>query len=220
MAGTREDPMHIPASDRGADDSEWRTFVEAHSFGHLVAAGIDRDVPVVVPTQFLLDGDRVLLHLAAPNPIFEALAEQPRVVLSVAGDWAFIPSAWKAIGAEDPALGIPTTYYAAVQLEGAATVSIEPEMVASVLRRQLSALQPEVPIADPELAHAAKLRSIRAITIGIDNVRAKFKFGGNVDEDHRRAVIDRLQARGHPGDRAAAAHTERRNQRPSGSSAI
>ncbi len=137
--------MHIPASDRGADDSEWRTFVEAHAFGHLVAAGIDREVPVVVPTQFLLDGDRVLLHLAAPNPIFEALAEQPRVVLSIAGDWAFIPSAWKAIGAEDPALGIPTTYYAAVQLEGAATVSVEPATVASVLRRQLSALQPEVP---------------------------------------------------------------------------
>ncbi len=204
--------MHSPAPDRGADDSEWRTFVEAHSFGHLVAAGIDRDVPVVVPTQFLLDGDRVLLHLAAPNPVFEALAEQPRVVLSIAGDWAFIPSAWKAIGEEDPALGIPTTYYAAVQLEGTAAVSVEPAAVAAVLRRQLSALQPDVPIADPELAHAAKLRSIRSITIAIDNVRAKFKYGGNVDEDHRRAVIDRLRARGQPGDLAAAAHTERRNR--------
>ena len=46
----------------------------------------------------------------------------PRAVLSVADDWAFIPSSWKAIGEEDPALGIPTTYYGAVQLVGRATV--------------------------------------------------------------------------------------------------
>ena len=45
------------------------------------------------------------------------------MVLSVAGDWSYIPSAWKAIGDEDPRFGIPTTYYAGVQLTGTATVS-------------------------------------------------------------------------------------------------
>ena len=34
---------------------------------------------------------------------------------------------------------------------------------------------------------------------------AKFKYGGNVDEPHRRAVVERLQERGGPGDDAAAA---------------
>src|ERR1017187_10175070 len=152
----REEWMHIPAPDRSIDETEWRTFIEAHAFGHLVAAGLSRNVPVVVPTQFVLDGDLVLLHLADPNPIFEALAEQPRVLLSVAGDWAFIPTDWKAIGDEDPALGIPTTYYAAIQLEGVATVGIEPSEVAAVLRKQLTALQPNVPVADPQLAHLVK----------------------------------------------------------------
>ena len=209
--------MHIPRHDRSIDETEWRTFVAGHAFGHLVAAGTRRDVPVVVPTQFLLDGNELLLHLAAPNPLFEALGEQPRVILSVAGDWAFIPSDWKAIGHEDPTLGIPTTYYAAVQLIGAATVEHEPAAVARVLRRQLAALQPEVPIADPELVHAARLRGIRAVTISVDEVRTKFKFGGNVDRDHRLAVIDRLRARGGVGDRAAADHTaERTAERPAG----
>ncbi len=207
-----EDHMHIPSPDRTLGESEWRTFVENNSFGHLVAAGRGRLVPVIVPTQFLLDGDRVLLHLAAPNPIFEAIAEQPRVVLSVAGDWAFIPSNWKAIGDEDPALGIPTTYYAAVQLEGIATVGVEPSDVAAVLRRQLNALQPEVPVADPEVAHYDKLRVIRAITISIDTVRAKFKYGGNVDDDHRQSVIARLKARNGSGDRAAADHATVRSR--------
>ena len=65
-----------------------------------------RDLPVVVPTQFVLEGDTVWLHLVRANPVFGALAENPRVLLSVADDWAFIPSSWKAIGertrARDP----------------------------------------------------------------------------------------------------------------------
>jgi transcriptional regulator len=37
-------------------------------------------------------------------------------------------------------------------------------------------------------------------------VRAKFKYGGNVDAEHRLAVVDRLKRRNGPGDAAAAAH--------------
>lgn len=204
--------MYISAVDRSVGEREWRPFVEHHGFGHLVAAGRDREIPVVVPTQFVLDADEVLLHLVAANPIFDALAEQPRVVLSVAGDWAFIPSAWKAIGVEDPRLGIPTTYYAAVQLVGTARVGSDPASVAEVLRRQVAVLQPEVSIADPADAHGAKLGAIRAVTITVDEVRAKFKYGGNVDDAHRRAVVERLRERSGPGDVEAAAHAERRGR--------
>jgi transcriptional regulator len=203
--------MYIAPPDRSTGDDEWRSFVEAQGFGHLVAAGRGRDVPVVVPTQFVLEGERVFLHLAAPNPVFAALAEQPRVVLSVAGDWAFVPSDWKAIGDEDPSLGIPTTYYGAVQLVGKSTVDVSPPSVAAVLRRQLNRLQPTVAIADPELVHRAKLKSIHAITIAIEEVRAKFKYGGNVDGAHRQAVIERLRGRDGPGDQAAARHAARRD---------
>ncbi len=101
---------------------------------------------MVVPTQFVLEGDTAWLHLVRANPVFGALAENPRVLLSVADDWAFIPSSWKVIGDEDPAFGIPTTYYGAVQLTGTATVHDErtaPGSVAAILRRQLSAFQPE-----------------------------------------------------------------------------
>ncbi len=169
-------PVYIAPADASSGESEWRPFVEANSFGHLVAAGRGRDVPVVVPTQF-------------------------------------VPSAWKAIGDEDPALGIPTTYYAAVQLTGTATVRDERETagsVAEVLRTQLEAVQPEVPIADPAVAHPRQLQSILGITIAVNAVAAKFKYGGNVDEAHRRAVATRLQARQRTGDIAAADHVLRR----------
>jgi len=202
--------MYIAKVDSGFGQDEWRQFVTDQGFGHLVAAGRGRDVPVVVPTQFVLDGNEVILHLVGKNPLLEAIGEQPRVLMSVAGDWAFIPSAWKAIGDEDPLLGIPTTYYAAVQLEGRATLLSDPEEIAAVLRHQLAVIQPEFEIADPLVAHKAQLSSIVGIRILIEEVRTKFKYGGNVDLEHREAVIAALECRGGPGDLAAARHTRRR----------
>jgi transcriptional regulator len=205
--------MYIAPADATLGEAEWRPFVEANSFGHLVAAGRNRDVPVVVPTQFVLEGDTVRLHLVRTNPLFDAVAENPRVLLSVAGDWAFIPSTWKAIGEEDPRLGIPTTYYAAVQLTGKATVHDErddPGRVSAVLREQLHAVQPDVPVADPAVDHPRKVLSILGISLAVEAVSAKFKYGGNVDEAHRLAVVERLRARNGPGDAAAAVHVLRR----------
>ena len=202
--------MYVAGVDRSFGEDEWRPFVEAQGFGHFVAGGDRSGYPVVVPTQFVLDGNEVLAHFAVPNPVFAALAANPAALMSVAGDWAFVPSDWKAIGDEDPALGIPTTYYSAVQLRGRAEVRSEPAAVAAVLRRQLAVLEPTTPIADPEEAHLARLRSIRAVVLTVEDVVAKFKYGGNVDDAHRRAVASRLRERGGPGDEAAARHVERR----------
>jgi transcriptional regulator len=115
----------------------------------------------------------------------------------------------KAIGDEDPALGIPTTYYASVQIVGAARVVDDPEGIAEVLGTQLSHLQPDIDVVDP-LEHGSRLRAIRALRLEITTVRSKFKYGGNVDAAHRLAVAKRLQKRDGPGDRAAASHLQRR----------
>ena len=70
--------MFIAPVDATLGETEWRPFVEAHPFGHLVApGGPARDLPVVVPTQFVLEDDTVWLHLVRANPVFEALAEDP-----------------------------------------------------------------------------------------------------------------------------------------------
>jgi transcriptional regulator len=201
--------MFVPVCDTGTEP-EWRAFLAAHPFGELVAGGRNRAVPVIVPTQFVLRGDEVLIHLVGRNPVWDAIAENDRVVLAVSGDWAYVPSDWKTIGAEDPRLGIPTTYYASVQLTGHATVEDEPEAVAAVLRTQLAALQPEVDTVDP-VEHGARLRAICGLRIEVDDVRAKFKYGGNVDDEHRRAVLTRLEGRAGPGDAAAAEHLRRRS---------
>ena len=208
--------MLVHPWDAPLDTDEVLTFVRAQGFGHLVVPG-RREVPVVVPTQFVLDDEArtaefpdVLLHLARPNPVWSALEENPTVVLSVAGDWAYVPSAWKAIDDEDPALGIPTTYYGAAQIVGAAAVLDDDEDKLDVLRRQLAVLEPDVAHADPSV-HARRLAGIRAIRITVREVTGKFKYGGNVDARHRAAVADRLAARGGPGDEAARGHLLRRS---------
>jgi len=188
-------------------------FVRRTAFGHLVAPG-HREVPVVVPTQYVVGATPaepfpdVLLHLARPNPVWAALAESPTVVLSVAGEWAYVPAAWKAVGDEDPALGIPTTYYAAVQLVATAEILDDPAAKLDVLRAQLGVLEPGSGVADPSV-HERRLAGIRGLRLSVREVLAKFKYGGNVDAEHRAAVADRLAARGGPGDAAAREHVLR-----------
>lgn len=188
--------------DSSSDERLWRTFVHEQGFGHLAACGVDRPSPVVVPTQFVLMDDSVVLHLARANPLFECLEENPRCVLSVAGDWAYVPGEWKVIDGEDPRSGIPTTYYAAVQLSGSATIADDPLQVAQYLEVQLDALEPHGDYIEP-IDHGPKLKAIRAIVIDVDDVRAKFKYGGNVGQLHRDNVANQLRRRGGPGDAAA-----------------
>jgi transcriptional regulator len=196
--------------DAASSDAEWLDFVRAQGFGHLIAAGRHRDVPVVVPTQFTLASpDEVLLHLARPNPVWAALDENPAVVLAVAGDWAYVPAAWKAIGDEDPRFGIPTTYYAAVQLIAEAQPVDDEAGKAAILRAQLGDVEPGSDVADPA-EHGRRLNGIRGLRLSVRDVRAKFKYGGNADDAHRAAVADHLGQRNGPGDAAALAHLRSR----------
>ncbi len=194
--------MLIRPNDAVTDEAQWRPFVQQQGFGHFAVSGAGR-VPVVVPTQFVLRDDDVVFHLAKPNPVFDALAATPHAVLSIAGDWAYIPGAWKAIGDEDPSLGIPTTYYGAVQLIGSVEVIDAADDIAAILRTQLADLEPGGGLKDP-LVHAKRFAAIRGLRLSIDEVRAKFKYGGNADDAHREATKARLLARGGPGDAAAA----------------
>jgi transcriptional regulator len=201
--------MLVHPWDSGAID-EALAFVRAHEFGQLVAGGRDREIPVIVPTQFVLaDDETVLLHLARPNPVWRAIAENPAVVMSVAGDWSYIPAAWKAIDGEDPRRGVPTTYYAAAQLICTAEIIDDPHEKAAVLRRQLARLEPEGDLIDP-VEHGRTLRGIRALRRSVREVLAKFKYGGNADDAHRRKVAENLADRDGPGDTAALRHLLRR----------
>ena len=54
--------MLIHRWDAARDEAEWRGFVHAQGFGHLIAAGSEREYPVVVPTQIRPRGRRGCRH--------------------------------------------------------------------------------------------------------------------------------------------------------------
>ena len=85
----------------------------------------------------------------------------------------------------------------------------DPDELAGVLRTQLGTFEPDGGYVDPT-EHQRRFAAIRGLRIPIEAVTAKFKYGGNVDAEHRLAVADRLHGRSGPGDEAARAHLLRR----------
>lgn len=201
--------MYIRPHDAAQSEDEWKAFLRDHDFGELIAPGRDRDLPVVVPAHFVYDGDRtVLLHLARPNPVWDALAERPRALLSVFGAYAYIPGHWN-----QDEYGVPTSYYAAVQLACDAEVLDDPAEIARILTRQLGHFQPEgkhAPVEPGSNRYAKLFGGIRGIQLRVTDVRAKFKFGSNRTEDHRRVIAGKLAERGRPLDLEARANLMRR----------
>jgi len=201
--------MLIRKHDAALDDAEWREFLKTHDFGELIAPGAGRDLPVVVPTHFLYDGDHtVLLHLTRDNPVWEAIAERPRALLSVFGAYAYIPGHWN-----QDEYGVPTSYYAAVQLACDVEPVDDPTALTAILERQLGHFQPEgkhAPVEPGDNRYGKQLPNIRGLRLTVTDVRAKFKFGSNRTPQHRAAVAEKLGERGSPLDREARDHTLRR----------
>lgn len=198
-------PVLIHRHDAPLGDDEWRAFLRDHDFGELIAPGNGRDLPVVVPTHFLWDGDReVVLHLARPNPVWVALEERPRALLSVFGAYTYVPGHWN-----QDEYGVPTSYYAAVQLACDVELIDDETGIAEILERQLAHFQPEgrhAPVTPGEDRYGALLPSIRGIRLAVTDVRAKLKFGTNRTVQHREAVAAKLAERGAPLDLEAREH--------------
>lgn len=189
--------------DASLSDDEWQRWLAEQRVGTLVCP--TDDLPVVVPTHFVWDGAHVLVHLARPNPALAAVAARPRVLFSVHGDWAYLPSYAKVAAGEDPATGIPTSYYAAVTLTCTAEL-LDGDALLGVLRAQLGAFEPGSGVADPAV-HARRLPGIRGLRLTVESAQAKFKYGGNADDAHRAVAVAHLQAE---GNAAALGHVARR----------
>ncbi len=196
-------------------DREWRDLVGRHRFGHLIAPGAGRDLPVVVPTHIHFDGATTIrLHLAKPNPVWAALTENPRCMFVVTAPFTYVPTSWEAPPGTAPEWGIPTSHYATAQLECTARITDDSYDIRRTLADQLATMQPEEPFGsplDPDVPYTAELRQIRGLELTVEAVRAKFKFDGSETDDVRRQVVDGYQRRDLPGDAEALDHLIRRH---------
>ncbi|MFJ6216912.1 FMN-binding negative transcriptional regulator [Streptomyces sp. NPDC092296] len=207
--------MLIRSWDRG-EEAEWRAWLaEGRDFGLLAANGPPGAGPLLTPTHFLLDADRgeILIHLAAPNPLWAALRADPHATLAVTDDYAFAPGHWRATGGTPPEHSTPTSYYASVQFDCTAEILDDPADKAEVLTRQLAHFQPETPI-DPIVPGSGpfggQLPGIRALRLTVVRVRAKFKYDDKKPPAVQAVAAERLAERALPRDAGARAQLLRR----------
>ena len=207
--------MLIQPWDAALDAAEWQEWVAATDrFGMLAVNNLDpTQAPVVLPTHFTLAGGELLIHLARPNPVWPHLEAAAEVRLAVIGDYAYIPTYWRARAGEPAEDGVPTSYYSAVQFVCRPTVIDDPEGKAEILAAQLSDLQPEgrhAEVAADAPPYGRMLPGIRGVRLAVLRVEAKFKYDDQNPIEHRERVIDHLDERGHGLDAGAAAQQRRR----------
>lgn len=209
--------MLIHPWDAALDDAEWQAWLaEGHDFGQLCVNGPPGRPPLVVPTHFTRDGSHLLVHLARPNPVWAAIERDPNVVLTVVGDYAFVPGPWRAGAATPPREGVPTSYYTAVQFTCRADIVDDAEGKAELLRRQMAHFHPDgdhAVVAVGQPPYGRMLSGLRGLRLQVGEVRAKFKYDDHHPVEHRAAVADRLTARGRGLDAATARQQRRRLDR-------
>lgn len=207
--------MLIHPWDAALDTAEWQNWLAASDrFGLLAVNNLDpAEAPVLVPTHFTLAGEELLLHLARPNPVWRHLEGAGQVRLVVTGDYAYIPSYWRAKAGGPDEDGVPTSYYSAVQFVCQPTVVDEPQGKVDILTAQLADLQPEgghAKVATDSDPYGRMLSGIRGIRLSVVRVEAKFKYDDANPIDHRQRVSTDLDERGRGLDGRAATQQRRR----------
>ncbi|MEU6001406.1 FMN-binding negative transcriptional regulator [Streptomyces sp. NPDC047197] len=210
--------MLIHPWDAPRSDTEWQQWLAAHDFGQLAVNGLPGEPPHVQPAHFAYEAGhgphgRVITHLARPNPLWPALEADPEVLLSVVDDYVYVPGPWQAPPDTPPEHGVPTSFYAAVQLRCTALIVDAPEEKAELLNRQVAHFQPEggsAPAAVGEAPFGRMLSGIRALCLEVTDVQAKFKYASHKPQEVRNRIAAGLTQRDGPRDRAAHEHQLRR----------
>lgn len=207
--------MLIHPWDAALVTAEWQEWVASTDhFGMLVVNNLDRArAPLVLPTHFTVAGNELLTHFARPNPVWPHLETGVEVRLAVVGDYAYIPTFWRAKAGGPDEDGVPTSYYSTVQFVCRPTIVDDPAGKADILTAQLAELQPEgghaaVDVDTPP--YGRMLAGIRGLRLTVLDVDAKFKYDDHNPVEHRERVADRLEQRGHGLDAGAAAQQRRR----------
>ncbi|MEV6167506.1 FMN-binding negative transcriptional regulator [Streptomyces sp. NPDC051954] len=207
--------MLIHPWDAPHDDSEWQQWLAVHDFGQLAVNGLPGEPPHVQPLHFAYDAERgeAVTHLARPNPLWPALLANPEVVLSVVDDYVYVSGPWQAAPDVPSEHGVPTSFYAAVQLRCHAHVVDDPSEKAELLNHQVGHFQPEggsARAAVGEVPYGRMLPGIRGLRLEVTGVRAKFKYAGRQTEEVKDRIAEQLANRAGPRDTAALEHLQRR----------
>ncbi len=206
--------MLIHSFDAAKSECEWRDWIASgDKFGTLVVSASEGEAPIVVPTHFVLQNNRLLIHLHKANTAIPHLRSASKVSLSITGDQAFIPGQWRAKDPSAPEAGVPTSYYSAVNFECRPRVIDEPLEKVQILIATMAQFQPdgghaEIAVDQEPFGHLISV--ITGIELQIIKVDAKFKYDDHKSVEFREQIIQKLLERGEGQDAGAATQQRRR----------
>jgi transcriptional regulator len=206
--------MYVPKLFEESDRRFLHDFIEAHSFGVLIAPGAGA-APEIAHLPFLLDRDAgpygsLRVHVARSNPIWKAAEEGLPVVAVFSGPNAYVSPRWY----EHPTAQVPTWNYAVVHAHGRAEGPMSPPDLRRLLD-DLSAFHEEVEappgspppwspaVVEPDVLDKL-IKSIVGFTISVDKLIGKLKLSQNRSPEDRARVKRALRERAGPDDRAVA----------------
>jgi nitroimidazol reductase NimA-like FMN-containing flavoprotein (pyridoxamine 5'-phosphate oxidase superfamily) len=184
----------------GAEEAD--EFVAAARHGTLLACAPD-GFPQATIVPFARDDDTIRVHLVGADPTCAALRANPSASFLVSEFLAWTPHDW----VEPDNAARATLHFRAVLFSGTATVSDDPEDVASVLRLLLDRYEPEGtydPITPADQRYGSRITRLAAVTLRVTAVQRKFKLGPYGPPELTRSVAGRLRERGLPLDAYAA----------------
>jgi transcriptional regulator len=185
--------MYVP-SHFHLDDQVALTAVEARSAGTIVVAIGGVFEASLVP--WVVNGRRLLGHVARPNPLAKLLAEPtPCIVLFDVAD-AYVSPSWYPSKVEHGQV-VPTWNYEAVHLHGTARAIDDPVWIRAqieALTRRHEATRPAPwSVDDAPDEYVTKLaRGIVGIEVTIDRVEGKAKLSQNKGDADRAGVVGGL----------------------------
>jgi transcriptional regulator len=206
--------MLIHSFDSGKSETEWRDWIaQGGKFGTLVVNAGEGEAPILVPTHFVLADDRILIHLHKVNDAIPHLRGGSPVSFSVIGDYAYIPSQWRARDPLSPQDGVPTSYYAAVTFECVPKVIDDADGKVEILKQTMLYFQPDggyAKISPDSEPYGHYIPVITGVELQVNKVEAKFKYDDHKSEEFREQIIEKLLARNAVQDAGAAAQQRRR----------
>ncbi len=184
-------PKHFAVTQRDALDR----VIRENPFGLLVGA-LD-GAPFATHLPFLLDGDRLLAHVARGNPHWQAIDGTTEMLAVFSGPHAYISPRWYADG---PA--VPTWNYVAVHIYGAPRLIADATSVRALLDSLVGEYEAGAWALDGQDAGfvSRMIRGIVVFELPITRIEGKFKLSQNRPAEDRRRVTAELAASGGEAD--------------------
>lgn len=190
--------MYVPKANAMADP-DVAAFLAERPAARLVTVGPDgRPDSTLLPV--LVDGDRVLCHVARANDHWARIAPASPGLVVVGGADAYVSPAWYASKAEHGRV-VPTWNYSEVQLRGTVTVHDDPDWVLDVVtrltERHESGRERPWAVSDaPPKYVRGRLRAIVGIEVLVESVEGKAKLSQNRSDADREGAIEGMRAEG------------------------